>query len=237
MYAKNQICIRKEVVMTHQERLELIDDYIQNRMGEEKKQEFCLLLDSDETLRAEMETQLEIMLAIKAKGIKQDLENYEHHKYQKRLRIKAWWSIPSAAAVAACFALFITISGIRKSNFCIEYGTEYICEYTMTDVRDGNVVSALLGDVVMLMKEGEYEEAFSHLDSVDNVLSKVQYEDTEEGAYLQRRTYEQHLESLWFRAIILMQQGEWREARTLLKTISSANDIHSVEANEILNHL
>ena len=95
------------------ERTELISRYLNKEMTESEEQKFMLLLDSDPTLRREMELQENIIWELRATTMREFLRKTESKRHIKSI---VMWTLTVAATVLiACACTYKT--GSQKADF------------------------------------------------------------------------------------------------------------------------
>ncbi len=214
---------------------EKIDRYILGQMSEEEKTAFEVELSSDSELKHEYELQREIILATQRLHFKRYLQNIEQQASLKRRRIIRTVSTWSIAAAIAC----VCIVGVDMKYSSDLRNTSMLC-YAETGApltRSDSEVAELLAQAYELIGNNELKSASSNIlaaEKLINIELKKQI-TTEEEQYQKEIMLLQKQDIDWYKAMILMKEGEIFKSRKALKKISSSDSRYAEQARNILD--
>ena len=213
---------------------EKIDRYVLGQMGLEEKAIFEAELSADPELRHEYEMQREIILAAQRVHFRHHLKDIEQ---QVRLRRKTTiktvtsWSIAAAIVCVCVLGLDMKYSSDLRDTSMLCYA-----ETGAPLTRSDNEIDNLLSEAYELIGKNELESALSMILSAEKIIKETPLYDaiSEEAKYQYeiRLLQEQDLE--WYKALILMKEGEIFKSRKVLKQIASSNSRYANAARTIL---
>ena len=213
---------------------EKIDRYVLGQMSEKEKVAFEAVLSSDPELKHEYELQREIILATQRLHFKRHLQNIEQQARLKRkrmIRTVSTWSI-AAAIVCVC------VVGVDMKYSSDLRNTSMLC-YAETGApltRSDSEVDELLSEAYELIGTNELELATSRIQSAENMIDEdlKHPATTEEEQYRKEIMLMQKQDIEWYKALILMKEGEIFKSRKALKKITSSNSRYAEQARNIL---
>lgn len=213
---------------------EKIDRYILGQMSEEDKTAFEAELSADSELKYEYEVQREIILATQRLHFKRHLQNIEKQARQKRrkmIRTISSWSI-AAAIVCVC-----VVGADMKYSLDIR-DASMLC-YAETGApltRSDSEVDELLSEAYELIGTNDLKLATSRIQSAENMIDEdlKHQATTEEEQYRKEIMLLQKQDIEWYKALILMKEGEIFKSRKALKKITSSNSRYAEQARNIL---
>ena len=216
---------------------EKIDRYILGQMSLEEKAIFETELSADPELRHEYEMQREIILAAQRVHFRHHLKDIE---LQVRLRRKTTiktvtsWSIAAAIVCVCVLGLDMKYSSDLRDTSMLCYA-----ETGAPLTRSDNEIDNLLSEAYELIGKNELESALSMILSAEKIIKETPLYDaiSEEAKYQYeiRLLQEQDLE--WYKALILMKEGEIFKSRKVLKQIASSNSRYAERAKDILESI
>ena len=213
---------------------EKIDRYVLGQMSEEEKAAFEAVLSSDPELKHEYELQREIILATQRLHFKRHLQNIEQQARLKRkrmIRTVSTWSI-AAAIVCVC------VVGVDMKYSSDLRKTSMLC-YAETGApltRSDSEVDELLAQVYELIGENELGAASSKILAAEKIINEElkRPATTEEEQYRREIMLLQKQDIDWYKALILMKEGEIFKSRKTLKKIASSDSRYAEQARNIL---
>ncbi|MBR5215799.1 MAG: hypothetical protein IKV80_06220 [Bacteroidales bacterium] len=213
---------------------EKIDRYVLGQMSEEEKTAFEAKLSSDSELKHEYELQREIILATQRLHFKRHLQNIEQQARLKRkrmIRTVSTWSI-AAAIVCVC------VIGVDMKYSSDLRDTSMLC-YTETGApltRSDNEIDELLLQAYELIGKDEIGAASSKILAAEKIINEElkQPVTTEEEQYRKEIMLLQKQDIDWYKALILMKEGEIFKSRKALKKIASSDSRYAEQARNIL---
>ena len=211
-----------------------IDRYILGQMTEVEKTAFEAELSADSELRYEYELQREIILATQRVHFKRQLQKVEQQSNLKRkrmIRTVSTWSI-AAAIVCVC------IVGVDMKYSSDLRNTSMLC-YAETGApltRSDSEVDELLAQAYELIGENELGAASSKILAAEKIINEElkQPATTEEEQYRREIMLLQKQDIDWYKALILMKEGEIFKSRKALKKIASSDSRYAEQARNIL---
>lgn len=214
--------------------LEKIDRYILGQMSDEEKSAFETELSSNPELKHEYELQREIILATQRVHFKRHLQNIDQQarlKRRKMIRTASSWSI-AAAIVCVC------IVGIDMKYSSDLRDASMIC-YAETGApltRSDSEVDELLAEAYELIDKNELRAASSKILAAEKIINEElkQPVTTEEEQYRKEIMILQKQDIDWYKAMILMKEGEIFKSRKALKKIASSDSRYAEQAKELL---
>lgn len=214
-----------------------IDEYIRGTMSDKDKAIFEEELRQDAELRHEVEVQATISDAVQAVHLKQVLKGVEAELSTPKVY---WRRVYQWASVAAAVAIILIAGNIwRQSSRIKAFGNDYYASLEAPYSRGGNNLDSLLTLSYTTIGEGQYAEAEDALKKAELVIHEgmaapVVDDETEyERKVLELKQYDVE----WYQAIIVMKQGKYRHAKTILKEIVASGSPYADEAKEILNKM
>lgn len=213
---------------------EKIDRYVLGQMSEEEKVAFEAVLSSDPELKHEYELQREIILATQRLHFKRHLQNIEQQARLKRkrmIRTVSTWSI-AAAIVCVC------IVGVDMKYSSDLRNTSMLC-YAETGApltRSDSEVDELLAQSYELIGKNELGAASSKILVAEKMINEElkQPATTEEEQYRREIMLLQKQDIDWYKALILMKEGEIFKSRKALEDIISSDSRYAEQARNIL---
>lgn len=213
---------------------EKIDRYVLGQMSEEEKAAFEAVLSSDPELKHEYELQREIILATQRLHFKRHLQNIEQQARLKRkrmIRTVSTWSI-AAAIVCVC------IVGVDMKYSSDLRNTSMLC-YAETGApltRSDSEVDELLTQAYELIGENELGAASCKFLAAEKIINEElkRPATTEEEQYRREIMLLQKQDIDWYKALILMKEGEIFKSRKTLKKIASSDSRYAEQARNIL---
>ena len=213
---------------------EKIDRYVLGQMSEEEKVAFEAVLSSDPELKHEYELQREIILATQRLHFKRHLQNIEQQARLKRkrmIRTVSTWSI-AAAIVCVC------VVGVDMKYSSDLRKTSMLC-YAETGApltRSDSEVDELLAQSYELIGKNELGAASSKILVAEKMINEElkQPATTEEEQYRREIMLLQKQDIDWYKALILMKEGEIFKSRKTLKKIASSDSRYAEQARNIL---
>lgn len=213
---------------------EKIDRYVLGQMSEEEKVAFEAVLSSDPELKHEYELQREIILATQRLHFKRHLQNIEQQARLKRkrmIRTVSTWSI-AAAIVCVC------VVGVDMKYSSDLRNTSMLCyaEIGAPLTRSDSEVDELLAQAYELIGENELGAASSKILAAEKIINEElkQPATTEEEQYRREIMLLQKQDIDWYKALILMKEGEIFKSRKALKKIASSDNRYAEQAINIL---
>ena len=250
------------------ENTDIIDKYLRNELNDIEKQEFERLLSAPSeslygiSINEEMELQKEIILAIKARGLKECLqkkeedlklekefvlaiqerglkeslqskeENIRKRKKTKRT-ILIWSGSIASSLIAASLAFVIVLAPV--ANLMKEESIIYAESISKSSTR-GSQNDDLQNQIITIYKLVS-EKQFNKANKEANALIE-ELQTLRQGYYLSEEIKELYDQALWIQTICEMNQGHVFEAKRLLKIIASNRENpFSKKAEEILKKL
>lgn len=213
---------------------EKIDRYVLGQMSDEEKSAFETELSSNPELKHEYELQREIILATQRVHFKRHLQNIDQQarlKRRKMIRTASSWSI-AAAIVCVC------IVGIDMKYSSDLRDASMIC-YAETGApltRSDSEVDELLAEAYELIDKNELRAASSKILAAEKIINEElkQPVTTEEEQYRKEIMILQKQDIDWYKAMILMKEGEVFKSRKALKKIASSDSRYAEQAKELL---
>lgn len=213
---------------------EQIDRYILGQMSKEEKDAFEAELSSDAELKHEYELQREIILATQRVHFKRHLQNIEQQARRKRRKMIRTASSLSIAAAIVC----VCIVGIdmKYSSDLREASMMCYVETGAPLTRSDSEVDELLADAYELIGKNELGAASSKILAAEMMINaKLKHPTTtEEEQYRKEIMLLQKQDIDWYKALILMKEGEIFKSRTALKKIASSHSRYAEQARNIL---
>ena len=211
-----------------------IDRYILGQMTEVEKTAFEAELSADSELRHEYELQREIILATQRLHFKRHLQNIEQQarlKSKRMIRTVSTWSI-AAAIVCVC------VIGVDMKYSSDLRDTSMLC-YTETGApltRSDNVIDELLLQAYELIGKDEIGAASSKILAAEKIINEElkQPVTTEEEQYRKEIMLLQKQDIDWYKAMILMKEGEIFNSKKALKKIALSDSRYAEQARNIL---
>ena len=213
---------------------EKIDRYILDLMNDDEKSVFEAEISADSKLKHEYELQREIILATQRLHFKRHLQNIEQQARLKRkrmIRTVSTWSI-AAAIVCVC------IVGVDMKYSSDLRNTSMLC-YAETGApltRSDSEVDELLAQSYELIGKNELGAASSKILVAEKMINEElkQPATTEEEQYRREIMLLQRQDIDWYKALILMKEGEIFKSRKALKKIASSDSRYAEQARNIL---
>lgn len=213
---------------------EKIDRYILGQMSLEEKAIFEAELSSDTELKHEYELQREIILATQRLHFKRHLQNIEHQARLKRKRMIRTISTWSIAAAIVC----VCVIGVDMKYSSDLRSTSMLC-YAETGApltRSDSETDELLSKAYELIGKNELGAASSKILAAEKMINEElkQPVSTEEEQYRKEIMILQKQDIDWYKAMILMKEGEIFKSRKALKKIASSDSRYAEQAKELL---
>lgn len=213
---------------------EKIDRYILGEMNGAERLAFEAEMSSDPELKKEYELQREIALAVQRVHLKkhmQDIEQQASLKRRKLVRTVSTWSI-AAAIVCVC------IVGVDMKYSSDLREVSMMC-YVETDApltRSDSEIDELLAQVYELIGKNELESASGKISKAESMINELleHTATTEERQYRKEIMLLQKQDIDWYKALILMKEGEIFKSRKALKKIAASNSKYANDARNIL---
>lgn len=213
---------------------EKIDRYVLGEMSEEEKTAFEAKLSSDSELKHEYELQREIILATQRLHLKRHLQNIEQQARLKRKRMIRTISTWSIAAAIVC----VCVIGVDMKYSSDLRSTSMLC-YAETGApltRSDSETDELLSKAYELIGKNELGVASSMILAAEKMINEElkQPVTTEEEQYREEIMILQKRDIDWYKALILMKEGEIFKSRKALKKIASSDSRYAEQARNIL---
>lgn len=213
---------------------EKIDRYILGQMSLEEKAIFEAELSSDTELKHEYELQREIILATQRLHFKRHLQNIEQQARLKRKRMIRTISTWSIAAAIVC----VCVIGVDMKYSSDLRSTSMLC-YAETGApltRSDSETDELLSQAYELIGKNELGAASSKILAAEKMINEElkQPVSTEEEQYRKEIMILQKQDIDWYKAMILMKEGEIFKSRKALKKIASSDSRYAEQAKELL---
>lgn len=173
----------------------------------------------------------EIILAIKARGLKEMLQREEQKIRTRRRHVRiALWSIGSTGGftIAAAIAVLFVLSPVADQM--IKFSEEYVNGVSsFSNFRGGSLDEnqTLLIKSISLMADDNWTEAKEKIDFVSEHVGQSSQED-------QIDIIDQ---CDWLTALYWMHEGKVFKARRLLKKISQSESSYRENAKEVLDQV
>lgn len=217
---------------------DLIDRYLVGELSFEEKQDFERLLfdDSDslesKKLKGEMELQKEIILAIQARGLKENLRlkeeqiRFKRRKERRNIKIFGLSSFSFVAAAVILWAIFIFPIAHNMANLSIQYADQIQIESFRGGVSNDYQQQLILAYTNIADKK--FDEAqiivLSIMDDIDSVGLIEENEDFYDQAQ-------------WLNAICEMNSGHVFRAKKMLNQIANSDSYYATQAQYMLDKL
>ena len=215
-----------------------IDEYIRGTMSDTDRMAFEDELRHNTELRREVEVQISISDAVQAVYLKQMLKEIEAASEQKyritSKRIYLWVSI------AAAIAILIFVGNMWWQAHRIKaFGNEYYAHLEFPVPRDGNQLDSLLATAYSFIGTEQYVEAENSLAEAGRLIEEgLRITVVDDETSYQRQVYElKKYDVQWYKALILMKQGKYRDAKALLIEISQSESMYAEQSKEILDKM
>lgn len=213
---------------------EQIDRYILGQMSKEEKAAFEAELSSDAELKHEYELQREIILATQRVHFKRHLHNIEQQaklKRRKVIRTASSWSI-AAAIICVC----IVGVDMKYSSDLRDASMMCYIETGAPLTRSDSEIDELLLQTYELIGKNELAAASGKIDIAEKKINELlkQTITTEEERYHKEIMILQKQDIEWYKALILMKEGEIFKSRKGLKKIASSDSRYAEQARNIL---
>lgn len=211
-----------------------IDRYILGQMTEVEKTAFEAELSADSELKHEYELQREIILATQRVHFKRHLQKIEQQSNLKMKRIiksVSTWSI-AAAIVCVC----IVGLDMKYSSDLRDTSMPCYAETGAPQARSGGEVDELLSLIYELIGKNELESASCKILAAEEIINEEiqQQTTTEEEQYRKEIMLLQKQDIDWYKALILMKEGEIFKSRKVLKKIASSDSRYAEQARNLL---
>lgn len=211
-----------------------IDRYILGQMTEVEKTAFEAELSADSELKHEYELQREIILATQRVHFKRHLQKIEQQSNLKMKRIIKSVSTWSIAAAIVC----VCIVGLDMKYSSDLRDTSMLCyaETGAPQARSGGEVDELLSLIYELIGKNELESASCKILAAEEIINEEiqQQTTTEEEQYRKEIMLLQKQDIDWYKALILMKEGEIFKSRKVLKKIASSDSRYAEQARNLL---
>lgn len=213
---------------------EQIDRYILGQMSKEENDAFEAELSSDAELKHEYELQREIILATQRVHFKRHLHNIERQakfKRKKVRRIVSSWAI-AAAIVCVC----IVGVDMKYSSDLRDASMMCYIETGAPLTRSDSEIDELLLQAYELIGKNELAAASGKIDIAEKKINELlkQTITTDEERYHKEIMILQKQDIEWYKALILMKEGEIFKSREALKKIASSDSRYADMAKELI---
>ncbi len=215
------------------ERTELISRYLNKEMTESEEQKFMLLLDSDPTLRREMELQENIIWELRATTMREFLRKTESKRHIKSI---VMWTLTVAATVLiACVCTYR-----HYANVGIEISAPVLSNLVMPTLRGAAAQEQKIDTAYIHIKEGNLSLAQEELKSailyLEDIIDHPDAEITDPDERLYEKTLSTALlhRARYLQALCNMQQGNVITARRQLNNIADSDSPYKSEARKLL---
>lgn len=213
---------------------EKIDRYVLGQMSEEEKTAFEAKLSSDSELKHEYELQREIILATQRLHLKRHLQNIEQQARLKRkrmIRTISTWSIAAAIVCMCIIGVDMKYSSDLRSTSMLCYA-----ETSAPLTRSDSETDELLSKAYELIGKNELGSASSKILAAEKMINEElkQPVTTEEEQYRKEILILQKQDIDWYKALILMKEGEIFKSRKALKKMASSDSRYAEQAKELL---
>lgn len=213
---------------------EKIDRYILGQMNEVEKAAFEAELSADSDLKHEYELQREIILATQRLHLKRYLQNIEQQASLKRkrmIRTVTTWSIAAAITCVCVLGVDVKYSSDLRDTSILCYA-----ETGAPLTRSGNEVDEWLAQAYELIGKNELVLASSRILAAEQRINEElkQPVTTDEEQYRKEIMLLQKQDVDWYKAMILMKEGEIFKSRKALKKIASSDSRYAEQAMNIL---
>jgi hypothetical protein len=232
-------------------KLDKIDRYILGQMNENEITAFEVELSSDSELKHEYELQREIILATQRLHFKRHLQNIEQRSWsiaacpdevvhiekpkQKRMiRTILTWSIAAAIVCVCVIGVDMKYSSDLRDTSMLYY-TETGAPLTRSD----NEIDELLLQAYELIGKNETGAASSKILAAEKIINEElkRPATTEEEQYRREIMLLQKQDIDWYKALIMMKEGEIFKSRKALKKIASSDSRYAEQARNILDKI
>lgn len=244
--------------MKKDHRTAAIEEYLSGELKEGELWEFRKQLETDESLRKELQLHLEIYEAVKDQK-KWELLNTlstikSGSKKSERFTIYTW----KTQAIAASIVFFIMVgsllsSGILSNTSVNEsiYNSYFTTENTILTVRSENTIKLqFIDEGLQLFKEGNYQSAIEVLNQdPSNMLAKlysgfsymkIEDFDKAEAAFNEIIMDKENLffdQAEWNLALCYLITDQTAQAESIFKNIANGNTSYKERAQKILSEL
>ncbi|MBO5143660.1 MAG: hypothetical protein J6C46_11850 [Clostridia bacterium] len=217
---------------------DLIDRYLVGELSVEEKQDFERLLfdDSDslesKKLKGEMELQKEIILAIQARGLKENLRlkeeqiRFKRRKERRNIKIFGLSSFSFVAAAVILWAIFVLPIAHNMANLSIQYADQIQIESFRGGISNDYQQQLILAYTNIAGKK--FDEAqiivLSIMDDIDSVGLIEENKDFYDQAQ-------------WLNAICEMNSGHVFRAKKMLNQIANSDSFYATQAQDMLDKL
>ncbi|MBQ6765946.1 MAG: hypothetical protein IJP50_02920 [Paludibacteraceae bacterium] len=214
------------------ERTELISRYLNKEMTESEEQKFMLLLESDPTLKSEMELQENIIWELRASAIREHLKKVRG----KSVKSIVMWTLTVAATVLiACVCTYR-----HYANVGIEISTPVLSNLVMPTLRGAAAQEQKIDTAYIHIKEGNLSLAQEELKSailyLEDIIDHPDAEITDPDERLYEKTLSTSLlhRARYLQALCNMQQGNVITAHRQLNNIADSDSPYKSEARKLL---
>ena len=214
-----------------------IDDYIRGTMSDKDRAIFEEELRQDADLRHEVEIHVSIADAVQALHLKQMLQGVEAELATHKVYLRRFYQW---AAVAAAMAIvFFSGNSFRQFNRIKGFGNEYYASLDVPSARDGNSLDNTLALSYSQIGSGEYDLAEKTLEKAMTMIEEgLKVPITDEVSEYEHSMFEfKQYDAEWYHALIVMKQGKYRKAKSLLKVIAEGNSPYASESKDILREM
>ena len=222
-----------------------IDEYIGGTMAGEERAIFEDELRNDAELRREVMVNSSISEAVQSVHLKQMLKSVEREladsaKVTPQVpHVNNWRWFYQLAAVAAVVAILFFSNILWQSHRVKGFGNEYLSALVAPSVRGDDSVDNMLDLAYSQMIAGEYDLARKTIDTTmilidEGLVAPVTDEISEyEHSSLMLKRYDAE----WYKALVVMMQGNYREAKASLREIAKGTGPYVPEAKNILDNM
>lgn len=217
---------------------ENIDRYLGGEMSRQERELFEKELSEDAALREQVALHKEIVTSLKLKGAKTHLQALEaeivaEQKTAAKQRSRRGWVWGwLTCAVAGCLIVGGFIYHDAKVEAYRNYGINISYDYTTA--RGGEIIDA---QITSAFESGEYEKTLELIEKAEQraFVCDDPHPEQQAQARIEYEIERDHL--LWLKTLTLMRQGEWWQARKLLKEIAASESEYREEAQQALDKL
>lgn len=217
---------------------ESIDRYLAGQMSQQERELFDKQLAEDAELQEQVALHRDIVTSLKLKGAKAHLQALEvqivaEEKAAAKQRSRRHWAWGwLTCAVAGC----LIIGGFIYHDAKVDAYRNYALgvSYDYTAARGEEVVDA---QITSAFESGEYEKTLELIEEAEQraFVCDDPHPEQQEQARIEYQIERDHL--LWLKTLTLMRQGEWWDARKLLKEIAASESEYREEAQQALDEL
>lgn len=217
--------------MTSEQRTIYIDQYLTGEISSKSELERLLLppdasLEDKQQLDEEVETQKEIIMAIRARGLREMLQRETARRRTARKWRKALaWTGGGATSFAAAAAIALLVVFTPMSRQMYDHSNQFAIQVQEVSVSRGGL--GLLDEAYAAICAGDWKQA-------DKIANDIMCQTPKDATGEQQDEYEQ---AQWVHVQYLMQTKHPIQARRLLRQIAESGGSYSSRAQIILDSL